>query len=106
MDETRLHTQLKKSDDGRLLVSGELSMKTVPTLLAQNCLRDISGDIDIDLQDVERADSAGVALLVEWQRTARQQQQKIRFQNIPSQMLAIARLSGVDELLALNQEPV
>jgi len=97
-----LHTQLRKSDDGRLLVSGELSMKTVPALLKKNQLHDISGTINIDLQDVERADSAGVALLIEWQRTARQQQQKICFQNIPSQMLAIARLSGVDELLALN----
>jgi len=97
-----LHMQLRKSDDGGLLVSGELSMKTVPALLEQNYLRDISGTIDIDLQNVERADSAGVALLIEWQRTARQQQQKICFQNIPSQMLAIARLCGVDELLALN----
>ncbi len=102
MDATPLHAQLKKSDDGRLRVSGELSMKTVPALLAQNCLHDIDGTINIDLQNVERADSAGVALLIEWQRTARQQQQKIHFQNIPSQMLAIARLSGVDELLALN----
>jgi len=102
MDANSLQAQLRKSDDGRLLVSGELSMKTVPALLAQNCLRDISGTIEVDLQDVQRADSAGVALLVEWQRTARQQQQDIRFQNIPSQMLAIARLSGVDELLALN----
>ena len=94
--------QLKKTADGRLLVSGELSMATVPALLAQHGLRDIPGDISIDLQNVERADSAGVALLIEWQRTARQQQQKISFQNIPPQMLAIARLSGVDELLALN----
>jgi len=102
MNESQAHAQLKKSDDGRLLVSGELSMKTVPALLAQNCLSDIRGTIDIDLQAVERADSAGVALLVEWQRAARQQQQKIHFRNIPSQMLAIARLSGVDELLALS----
>jgi len=102
MGMTQLHSQLKKTDDGCLRVSGELSMKTVPVLLEQNCLRDISGDISIDLQDVERADSAGVALLIEWQRTASQQQQNIRFQNIPPQMLAIARLSGVDELLALN----
>lgn len=94
--------QLQKVDNNRLSVSGELSMATVPALLLQNGLRDMRGDIVVDLQNVERADSAGVALLIEWQRTARQQQQTIRFQNIPSQMLAIARLSGVDELLALN----
>jgi len=94
--------QLQKVDDNRLRVSGELSMATVPALLAQNSLRDMRGDIAVDLQDVERADSAGVALLIEWQRAARRQQQNICFQNIPSQMLSIARLSGVDELLALN----
>jgi len=102
--------QIKKMDDGRLSILGELSMKTVPALLAQKDLRgffndsrnDSRDDIVIDLQDVERADSAGVALLIEWRRMAQQQQQTIRFQNIPSQMLAIARLSGVDELLALT----
>lgn len=95
--------QLVKTDDGRLLVSGELSMDTVPELLKQGHLqRGADGDIRVDLQGVERADSAGVALLVEWQRAANRQQHTIHFQNIPSQMLAIARLSGVDVLLALN----
>jgi len=94
--------QLTKADDGRLLVAGELSMATVPNFLKQNNLQGSDGEIHIDLQGVERADSAGVALLIEWQRVARQQQKTIRFHNIPSQMLAIARLSGVDELLALS----
>ena len=97
-----LNAQLKEADDGRLLVSGELSMATVPGLLRQAHWQAGDAEICIDLQGVERADSAGVALLVEWQRTARQQQRNIRFQSIPPQMLAIARLSGVDELLALN----
>ena len=95
--------QLAVTDDGRLLVSGELSMNTVPELLKQGCLQgEGDAEIRVDLQGVERADSAGVALLIEWQRHASRQQRSISFQNIPSQMLAIARLSGVDELLALN----
>ena len=95
--------QLKMADDGRLLLTGELSMDTVPELLKQGHLQNGSdAQIRVDLQGVERADSAGVALLVEWQRAASCQQRSISFQNIPSQMLAIARLSGVDELLALN----
>ena len=97
-----LNAQLKEADDGRLLVLGELSMATVPGFLGQAHWKAGDTEICIDLQAVERADSAGVALLIEWQRTARKQQQNIRFQNIPSQMLAIARLSGVDELLALG----
>ena len=95
--------QLIKADDGRLLVSGELSMDTVPGLLQQEHLQAGGDDeIRVDLQGVERADSAGVALLIDWQRTANHQQRNIRFQNIPSQMLAIAHLSGVDELLSLS----
>jgi len=101
MDETKSQATLNKSADGNLCVSGELSMTTVPALLAQHDLRGLHDDISIDLEGVERADSAGVALLIEWQRVARRQQHTIEFQNTPSQMLAIARLSGVDELLGL-----
>lgn len=95
-------TRLQTADDGRLMLSGELSMATVPALLKQLDWRQGETEIRIDLQGVERADSAGVALLIEWRRAAAQQQRTIDFQNIPSQMLAIARLSGVDELLALS----
>lgn len=95
--------QLEQADDGRLLVSGELSMGTVPELLKQGDLCSGSdGEIRVDLQGVKHADSAGVALLIEWQRVAHRQQRSVRFQNIPPQMLAIARLCGVDELLLLS----
>lgn len=94
--------QLEYADEGRLLVSGELSMATVPALLAQDHWQITGNELHVDLQNVGRADSAGVALLVEWQRMARRQQCTISFHNIPSQLLSIARLCGVDELLALN----
>ena len=95
--------QLEKADDGRLLVSGELSMSTVPDLLRRSHLHSGNGGaIHVDLQGVKRADSAGVALLIEWQRAAHRQQRNVHFQNIPSQMLAIARLCGVDKLLSLS----
>ena len=86
-----------------LRVSGELSFKTVPSLVDRNkdFLRD-GNSIDIDLDDVNRADSAGVALLIEWQRQALKQNKSICFINIPSQMLAIVRLCGVDDLLSLK----
>jgi phospholipid transport system transporter-binding protein len=95
--------EIKFSADNRLLVSGELSFKSVPALAAKsrNFFKD-SNSFDVDLVDVKRADSAGVALLIEWQRQAKQQNKSINFYNIPSQMLAIARLSGVDELLSLK----
>lgn len=98
-----MSSQLAVAEDGRLLLSGELSMSTVPELLKQDCFQPAAeGEIRIDLQAVQRADSAGVALLIEWQRAAHQQQRSISFHGIPAQMLAIAQLSGVDELLSLS----
>lgn len=89
--------------DNRIRVSGELSFKSVPALvsISQKYFINDNG-FNVDLADVSRADSAGVALLVEWQRQAQKQKKSICFVNIPSQMLAIARLSGVDELLSLK----
>lgn len=94
--------QLKIVADNQLALSGELSMASVPELLRQLQWPKTSGELTLDLQEVKRADSAGVALLIEWQRYAKRQQQVLHFQHIPSQMLAIARLSGVDKLLALT----
>ncbi|HEB99345.1 MAG TPA: STAS domain-containing protein, partial [Thiotrichales bacterium] len=48
---------------------------------------------------VGRADSAGLALLVEWMREARRQGREIRFLGMPAQMSAIAEVSGLSELL-------
>jgi phospholipid transport system transporter-binding protein len=89
--------------DNRLRVSGELNFNSVPTLvsISPDKFNNDNG-LEVDLADVSRADSAGVALLIEWQRQAQKQKKSISFFNIPSQMLAIARLSGVDELLSLK----
>jgi len=89
--------------ENSLRVSGELSFKTVPAFVASNKNLFGSDDsIDVDLSNVSRADSAGVALLIEWQRQAQKQKKSIYFINTPPQMLAIVRLSGVDDLLSLK----
>jgi phospholipid transport system transporter-binding protein len=89
--------------ENSLRVSGDLSFKTVPEFVSSNKnLFSSANSIDVDLSNVSRADSAGVALLIEWQRQAQKQKKSICFINIPSQMLSIVRLSGVDDLLSLK----
>lgn len=84
-------------------VSGELSFATVNSVLSQsNEVFAPAADLNIDLAAVTRSDSAGVALLIDWIRTANRSHKKIVFQNIPAQMLAIASASGFDELLPLQ----
>lgn len=89
---------------GRWLLEGELGFTTVPALLSHSGM-DISGtpDLEVDLRGVTRADSAGLALLVEWLRESEQAGQRIAFVNVPSQLLSIARVCGLDEILSLGR---
>lgn len=91
------------AETGHIDVSGELTFTTVNELLesAPVLFAPISM-LDIDLADVTRSDSAGLALLIDWMRSAKQMNKNIVFHNIPAQMLAMAHASGLDELLPLQ----
>jgi phospholipid transport system transporter-binding protein len=81
-------------------VSGELTLHTAKQALANSeTLFDDANTLNIDLADVSRSDSAGLALLIAWMRSAKKHNQPITFFNIPNQMLAIAEASGLDQVL-------
>lgn len=95
---------LRATGDGRLVLEGELSFATVTRLLYEaRRLFEESEEIRIDLQAITRSDSAGLALLVECMRGAQQLGKPIQFLNIPPQMLAIARVSSLDQVLPLSR---
>jgi len=60
----------------------------------------------VDLAQVHRADSAGLAFLLELMRHADSHGQSIRFQNIPKQFVRLATFCGVDNLLPINGEHI
>ena len=79
---------------------GPLDFETVSGLRLQGFgLLDGQPQLVLDLAGVERSDSAGIALLLEWVREAQRRGTEIRFRNMPPQMSAIARTSGLDKLL-------
>ena len=84
-------------------VGGELTFSTAKDIQeqAQKVFEPITS-LNIDFTDVTRSDSAGLALLIDWMRTAKQSSKPILFYNIPQQILAIADASGLDELLPLS----
>jgi phospholipid transport system transporter-binding protein len=53
----------------------------------------------IDLSRVTEADSAGLAVLIEWLATARVRRSTVRYESIPAQILAVARISDIDDFL-------
>lgn len=95
---------IRRVGDGRLALEGELNFATVTRLLGEaQRLFEQSEEIHIDLQAISRSDSAGLALLVEWMRNAQQLGKPIQFLNIPPQMLAIARVSSLDQVLPFSR---
>lgn len=97
--------RLDPGAEGRFRLSGALSFHTVPDLWQQTRgLFNGCPALTIDLSGVERSDSAGLALLVEWMREAARCGAELRFVNMPAQMLAIARVSSLDRILPLSRE--
>ena len=95
---------VKRNGNGIFHLSGILSFLTVPELMQHTgSLFDESECIKVDLEGVIRSDSAGVALLVEWMNEALRHDKQIQFLNIPLQMLAIARVSGLDQVLPISR---
>jgi phospholipid transport system transporter-binding protein len=52
--------------------------------------------ICIDFSNVDAADSAGLALMIEWIKLSRSQNINLSFKNIPAQLVSLAKLSGLD----------
>ena len=87
---------------GSWLLQGELDFESVPALLRHAGARMLGKErLEVDLKAVTRADSAGLALLVEWLRESETAGNEIVFINVPPQLLSIARVCGLDEMLSL-----
>lgn len=83
-------------------VSGALTFETVPILYKDSAVWfEGTGDLTLDLAQVTNTDSAGLALLVEWLRRARDAKRGLRFINIPAQAQTLMRINNLQD--AFNQ---
>ena len=73
-------------DAARLLAAGDAAFRGEPA-------------VEVDLARVERVDSAGLALLLEWSMSARDAGRKIVYQNVPGSVVSLAGMSDVAALL-------
>lgn len=85
---------------GRLEARGAMSYNTAARALTAGLNLIPHGEpCTICLAGVTEADSAGLAVLVEWLATARKRGASVRYEGIPPQILAVARISDLEELL-------
>lgn len=101
---------MKKSVDGiatfetlegeRSRITGSLDFDTVTRLLPLGTAAiDAGRAAVIDLSGVTGSDSSGLALLIEWLSVAKEARRSLCYENMPTQLHQLARLSEVDELL-------
>lgn len=86
-------------EDGRLVVRGRLTIATVPALFEAGLQHLASEDLLVDFSQVEAVDSAAVSMLLGWLRAAQRSQRTLHVTGLPDDLLSLARLYGVADLL-------
>lgn len=87
-----------------LVLQGHLTMETVPAWFAAG-LQHLGGeDLLVDCSQVESVDSAAVGMLLGWSRAAQRSERMLRVVGLPADLMSLARLYGVAELLPQQSE--
>ena len=79
--------------------TGGLTIETVPAFYASGLQHLASEDLQVDFSGVEAVDSAAVSMLLGWERAAQRGKRELRVLNLPDDLLSLARLYGVADLL-------
>jgi phospholipid transport system transporter-binding protein len=82
--------------------SGPLTMDSVANVLAASIAMPLPAAGVVDLGRIEAVDSAGVALLLAWQRRSAVEGKPMTFANLPPSLASLAQLYGVEELLGAS----
>jgi len=95
------------ADEVLALDAGELSFQTIPAVLARTAdystRKDLPRKLTIDFSAVTGVDSSAVALLLDWRRMAVARGTTLIFVNLPANLLALAELYGVADLIQPHQ---
>ncbi|MDZ4731147.1 MAG: STAS domain-containing protein [Xanthomonadales bacterium] len=94
--------RISSADNAEL--SGDLTFKTVKDLATEaETLFGASKSIkQLDLSAVERVDSSGLALLLEWQASAKNRGALLQILHAPDDLISLAKLCEAEDLLQLQ----
>ena len=93
---------ISEPESGRIVVTGELTFASARDARQLGILvleSSRAARITIDCASVTRADSAGLAVLLDWLAWGRRKSRAVNLEGLPASLIAIARISEVDELL-------
>jgi len=91
-------------EDGDALLVGELTFESVPALFreSERLFKIARAVTRVDLSKITAADSAGLALLLEWQAMQNAVSRKLVISNAPPGLMSLAILCEADEVLNMS----
>lgn len=95
---------VKMDKDGCISLAGPMTFESVPSVYkeAENVFQDGPAALLIDLSGITAADSAGLALLLEWQAMQQAASRDMEIRNAPSGLLSLARLCEADDVMKIS----
>lgn len=90
----------------RCRVEGVAGFATATALLARGSA-EFAGhaQVEVALEGIQSADSAGLAVLLTWVERAQRAGQALKFTGLPAALRGIARVCAVEELLRAAENP-
>jgi phospholipid transport system transporter-binding protein len=91
--------------DGRYTAEGALTFATARQARELGAQLLLAGGgngaatLEIDCRGISVADSAGLAVLLDWLGAARRRGRTLRYTHLPADLTALARISEIEELL-------
>jgi phospholipid transport system transporter-binding protein len=96
-----------EANGSELALVGELGFASVTQVLepGRRAIAGVAGvRAVLDLSRVTRTDSAGLALVVDWLRTARARGLQLELRAVPPQLAELAGISGLSDLISGGDE--
>ncbi len=84
-----------------LLVAGDLTMQTVGAIVAAGAALMAPGPLRVDLSRVDKADSAGLAMLLDWFRSALAARCNLLVVGAPADLATLARVYGLADIIPM-----
>jgi phospholipid transport system transporter-binding protein len=94
--------EIEVTSPGRFAARGALTFANARRARSEglHVLRTSSArDLEIDCSGIAHSDSAGLAVLLDWMAIMKREGRPLCFARLPPGLLAVARISGVEEML-------
>jgi phospholipid transport system transporter-binding protein len=94
--------EIDVSSPGRFAARGALTFANAKRARSEglHALRTSTArDLEVDCGGISHSDSAGLAVLLDWMAIMKRDGRPLCFANLPAGLLAVASISGVEEML-------